>query len=129
MIGRASNSTRKHVQSAVAHDEIQTVTNLTFDANVLQARGPIVVEFMSYGCTHCGAMEPVLQRVAATLKGAETILRVNVAVDQDLAQRYEIVGTPTVVMFLDGEEVARLEGPSPSEEGFLAAITQPFAKE
>jgi thioredoxin 1 len=129
VIGRASISTRKHVQSPVSPDEIQTVSNVTFDASVLQARGPIVVEFMSYGCAHCGAMEPVMQRVAAMLKGTETIVRVNVAVDQDLAQRYQISGTPTVVMFLDGQEVGRIEGPSPSEEDVLVAITQPFAKE
>ena len=117
----------RHEHAEVPHDEIRTVTSETFSNGVLEAVGPVVVEFMSYGCAHCGAMEPILQRVAAALKGTETIVRVNVAVDDDLAQRYEIAGTPTLVMFLGGRELERIEGPAPLYEGLMAAVTRPFA--
>ncbi len=39
---------------------IQTVTNATFQDLILDGQGPIAVEFMSYGCAYCRALEPVL---------------------------------------------------------------------
>jgi len=108
-------------------DTIETVTAGTFDAAVLQSHGPIVVEFMSYGCEHCRVLEPVLQRVARAVGTKERIVRVNVAVEPELAASYSIGGTPTLVMFLDGNEVGRTEGPRPTEGPLLAAVTAPYA--
>ena len=107
-------------------DVIGTLTADTFDPLVLKGEGPIAVEFMSYGCAHCRALEPVLQRVAEAVKADEKIFRVNVAVEQELAASYGIDGTPTLVMFLDGTEVARVEGPPPTESRPRAALTAPF---
>ena len=50
----------------------------------------------------------------------------NVAVEQELAGSYQIQGTPTLVMFLNQNEVGRVEGPSPTVSSVLAAVTQPF---
>ena len=85
-----------------------------------------MVEFMSYGCAYCRAIEPVLQQVAEMVKARETILRVNIAVEPDLAASYEVGGTPTFVMFLAGKEVGRAEGPPPTVSGVLSVVTQPF---
>jgi thioredoxin len=108
-------------------DSIRTVTASTFDQLVLKGEGPIVVEFMSYGCAHCGVIEPDLQQVAEMLKSTEKIFRVNIAVDQDLAEHYEIQGTPTLIMFLNGAVVGRNEGPSPEVSNILAVVKQPYA--
>jgi thiol-disulfide isomerase/thioredoxin len=94
---------------------------------VLEGSGPIVVEFMSYGCVHCRMMEPVLQQAAEALEATERVMRVNVAVDADLANRYGVEGTPTLVMFLDGQEIARAVGPQPVLESLMTVLTQPFA--
>ena len=53
-------------------DRIRTVTAGTFDRLVLKGEGPIVVEFMSYGCAHCGVIEPDLQQVAEMVESTET---------------------------------------------------------
>ena len=106
--------------------EIRTVTGATFDRWVLEGKGPVAVEFMSYGCIHCREMEPALQRVAEMVKPKEDIFRVNTAVDQELTDSYQVQGTPTLIMFLQGKEVGRSEGPSPTVAGVLAAVTQPF---
>jgi len=107
-------------------DAIPSLDAAGFEARVLKGQGPIAVEFMSYSCAHCGAMEPVLQRVAQTLHARETIFRVNVAIELALASDYAIEGTPTLVMFLDGQEVGRVEGPDPEIATVLAALTAPF---
>jgi thioredoxin 1 len=107
-------------------DSIGTVTGSTFSSLVLEAEGPIVVEFMSYGCVHCRAIKPVLEKVAETVKSKEKIFRVNTAVEEKLSDSYEIQGTPTLIMFLNGKEVGRVEGPHPTVASVMTAVTQPF---
>jgi len=109
-----------------SQDRIRTVTGGTFEELVLDAEGPVVAEFMSYGCAHCRVMEPILQQVARLVEPDETIVRINIAVEQQLAASYAVEGTPTLVMFLDGREVSRVEGPRPDVSTVLAAVTQPF---
>ena len=117
---------RQSPQSGASGDKIQTVTGNTFESLVLNGQGPIVVEFMSYGCAHCRVMEPVLQQVAQMVEPKEKILRVNIALEQELADSYQIQGTPTFVMFLNGTEVGRVEGPPPRVSSVLAMVTEPF---
>jgi thioredoxin 1 len=107
-------------------DSIETATGSTFASLVLEAAGPIAVEFMSYGCAHCRALEPVIEKVAETVKSKEKIFRVNTAVEEELSDSYEIQGTPTLIMFLNGKEVGRVEGPHPTVSSVMTAVTQPF---
>lgn len=111
---------------SASRDGIPSLDAAGFEVHVLQGHGPIAVEFMSYSCAHCGAMEPVLQQVAETLRSREPIFRVNVAVEVDLASTYEIEGTPTLIMFSEGREVGRSEGPDPDAATVLEAVTAPF---
>jgi len=107
-------------------DRIRTVTTGTFDRLVLKGQGPIVVEFMSYGCAHCGVIEQDLQQVAEMVESTEKIFRVNIALDRELADIYEVQGTPTLIMFLNGTVVGREEGPSPDVSNILTLVRQPY---
>jgi thioredoxin 1 len=107
-------------------DRIRTASSLTFEEQVLNAHGPVVAEFMSYGCSYCRALEPILQQVAETVGPHEMIFRVNVPVERKLATRYHVRATPTLVMFLNGQEMGRVEAPHPIMSTLLAAVTQPF---
>ena len=109
-----------------SNDRIPTVTSSTFKPLVLDGTGPIAVEFMSYGCEHCGTIEPILQRVAEMVKAKVKIYRVNIAVDQELGDRYDVKATPTLVMFMNGRQVGRVEGPRPTISSVLTAVAQPF---
>ena len=120
------NETAETARSRAPSDGIRTVTGATFDALISRAAGPIAVEFMSYGCSHCGEIEPVLQRVAEMVKAKGRIFRVNVEAERGLSDRYEIRATPTFVMFLNGSEVGRSEGPPPTVSAVLTAVTRPF---
>jgi thioredoxin 1 len=113
-------------RKSVSIDTIQTVTGNTFSALVLEGQGPMAVEFMSYGCAHCRVIEPALQQVANMIEPKEKVFRVNIAIERELADSYEIQGTPTLIMFLNGREVGRVEGPHPTVSSVLEAVTQPF---
>jgi thioredoxin 1 len=107
-------------------DHLGTATGATFRSLVLEGKGPIAVEFMSYGCAHCRVLEPILQQVAEGLSSRVAIFRVNIARDPELAEAWQIEGTPTLLMFLDGQQVGRIEGPHPTVSSLLGAVTQPF---
>ena len=115
-----------HMFETDVSDQIQTITATTFRSRVLEGRGPIAVEFMSYGCGHCRTIEPVLQQVAAKIKDTEHIVRVNVGLDQALADEYAVRETPTFVMFLNGGEVSRVVGPQPTLSSITNAVTRCF---
>jgi thioredoxin-like negative regulator of GroEL len=113
-------------QSARTLDRIATVTAQEFAQVVLGAHGPIAVEFMSYSCAYCQALEPVLQQVAEQVGAQEKIVRVNIAVDPELAASYRIQATPTLMMFLNGSPIGRAEGPHPEFDSLLDTVTAPF---
>ena len=106
---------------------IEALASGNFQRRVLEGEGPIAVEFMSYSCSHCGEIDPVLRQVAARLDGQERVFRVNVVREPALAARYQVEGTPTFVMFLQGAVVGRSEGPRPTPEAVLDALTRPFS--
>ena len=121
-----SSENPKTTPRSMSSDHIRTATSSTFNSLVLDGKGPIAVEFMSYGCVHCRELEPVLQQVAEMVKSKGKIFRVNTADDQKLTDSCEIQGTPTIVMFLNGREVGRAEGPPPTVSSVLTAVTHPF---
>ena len=126
MLNETLDRRRETSLRPLLRDKMQTVTSSTFTRLVLEAEGPIVVEFISHGCAHCRAIEPVLEQVAQMVKPQERFFRVNIAVEQELASNYQIQGTPTLIMFLHQNEVGRVEGPSPTVSSVLTAVTQPF---
>jgi thioredoxin 1 len=107
-------------------DRIRTVTSSTFGSLVLETERPVVVEFMSYGCPHCRVIEPVLQEVAKIVRSEEQVFRVNTAVEKVLSDSYGVSVTPTLIMFLKGREVGRVEGPRPTISSVLTAVTKAF---
>jgi thiol-disulfide isomerase/thioredoxin len=106
---------------------IAPVDGGTFKPLVLEAVGPVAVEFMTYGCTHCRTIEPIYAGVAEHLASKGHFFRVNVAADPGLADRYDVRATPTFVMFLNAKEVGRVEGPKPNSSSLSAALSRPFA--
>ncbi|HXC65561.1 MAG TPA: thioredoxin family protein [bacterium] len=126
MPSRAKSAPTATLAGPDSGDHIQTVTARTFGPQVLQARGPVAVEFMSYSCAYCGTMEPALQLAAQRLGGKEKVCRVNIEAEPGLAQRYSIGGTPTLLMFRNGNELDRVEGPSPDLGRLMATLTEPF---
>ena len=112
--------------STLDHHTIKVLDSTGFNHKVLSAEGRFAVEFMSYGCGHCRAIEPALQQVAQSIALDETIYQVDITADPDLADQYQVTGTPTFVMFEDGQEVGRAEGPNPDFTSVQDAVTAPF---
>ncbi len=81
-----------------------------FETQVLQAQGPVLVDFYSDTCPPCVRLAPILAEVARDYEGRATVVKVNVRDLPEAFQQYRISGTPTVVAFNNGQEIDRVIG-------------------
>jgi thioredoxin 1 len=89
----------------------------SFEADVLQSKVPVVVDFYADWCGPCQMMAPLVERLADEFAGQVTVGKLNTDDNQEIAIRYGIMGIPTLGLFRDGQLVDRIigfpGGPSP----------------
>ncbi|MDP9350317.1 MAG: thioredoxin family protein [Chloroflexota bacterium] len=89
---------------------IDTITSGEIESSVLGARGPVALDFYQESCPPCHVLEPRLERVAEEYEGRVAVYRVDIEHDMSVAERFEVMSIPTVLVFRDGEEAERLDG-------------------
>jgi thioredoxin 2 len=92
------------------------VTAEDFARTVLEAEIPVLVDFHADWCGPCKVMAPVLDEVARETTGEVLVAKVDTDRAPEIAQRYDIRGIPTVVLFQDGKDTARLTGAVPKAQ-------------
>jgi thioredoxin 1 len=95
---------------------VQEVTVADFEAEVLKASTPVLVDFWAPWCGPCRVVAPVLEAIAQEQQGKVKIVKVNVDDNQQLAARYGVQAIPTLIIFKGGQPVDRVVGASPREE-------------
>jgi len=93
-----------------APGSLVAVTGDEWDARVLGAGEPVLVDFWAPWCTPCIKMEPALHDLAARYPGRLTVATLNVDEEPACAGRYDVLALPTLMLFKDGEPVARIAG-------------------
>ncbi|EDS09504.1 thiol reductase thioredoxin [Anaerotruncus colihominis] len=89
---------------------VKHFSNDTFQSEVLQGSGPILVDFWAPWCGPCKMLGPVIDGLADELSGKAVVGKVNIDDEPDLAAKYGVVTIPTIILFKDGQEVNRLVG-------------------
>jgi thioredoxin 2 len=77
---------------------------------------PLVVDLWAPWCGPCRMMAPELEKAARALAPSARFAKINTQVHGDASQRYNIRGIPLLILFRDGQEVARLTGARPAQE-------------
>lgn len=87
-----------------------TVTDSTFDDEVLKSKEPVVVDFFAEWCGPCKAMAPALTQVATEMVGKVKVVKIDVDQNPDVTQKFRISAMPTLMIFKDGEVKAQHVG-------------------
>jgi len=91
-------------------ENIVTLSDASFDADVVNASGPVLVDFWAEWCGPCKMIAPILDDVAEEYAGKLTVAKLNVDQNNVSPAKYGVRGIPTLLMFKGGELVATKVG-------------------
>ena len=92
---------------------MESVTEATFEQEVLNSESPVLVDFWAEWCGPCHAVAPVLERIAEERAGELRVVKLNIDEEQEIALRYGVMSIPTMILFRDGEPAAAVMGAQP----------------
>ncbi|NKX52485.1 thioredoxin [Arthrobacter deserti] len=91
------------------------VTDASFEADVLQADKPVIVDFWAEWCGPCRMLSPILDDIAAEHAGKVEVVKLNVDDNPATAAKYGITSIPAVYVFSNGEVAATSIGAKPKQ--------------
>jgi len=100
----------------MAADNVQTFTDSNFETSVLQAGGPVLVDFWAEWCGPCKRLGPTIDALASDYQGKVTIGKLNVDDNPNTAFKFQIRGIPAVLLFKGGQVVESVIGLAPKED-------------
>jgi thioredoxin 1 len=87
-----------------------SLNEANFDQEVLEHKGPCLVDVWTYSCPHCAKLAPTMVAIATKYRDWAKVCELNAGEFPELARRMGIRGTPTVVVFEDGKLLGRIVG-------------------
>jgi len=100
----------------MASEKVLTITDSTFDADVIKAGKPVLVDFWATWCAPCKAIAPVIDAIAEEYDGQIAVGKVNVDDSPATPGKYGVRGIPTIILFKDGKVVDQVVGAVPKSQ-------------
>ena len=95
---------------------VKAVSDESFPAEVLEASGPVLVDFWATWCGPCKQIAPALDDIAAEMDGRVQIAKVDIDENPETPGKYGVRGVPTLMLFRNGEPVGTLVGAHPKSK-------------
>ncbi|MGB8601918.1 MAG: thioredoxin TrxA [Rhizomicrobium sp.] len=92
------------------------ISDASFQADVLDAKTPVLVDFWAEWCGPCRQIGPALEEIAGELEGKVIIAKINIDESPETPQKYGVRGIPTMMLFKDGEVAATKVGAAPKSK-------------
>ncbi len=96
------------------------VNDANFDAEVLKASTPVLVDFWAPWCGPCRAVAPTVEAISNEFAGRVKVVKLNTDESGEVAMKYAVTSIPTLMVFKGGEMVERVLGNRPKAD--LVAI-------
>jgi thioredoxin 1 len=96
-------------------EHVQSVSDSSFEQDVLGAQQPVLVDFWAEWCAPCRMIAPTVEAVAEKYAGRARVVKVNVDDNPNVSQKYGIKGIPTLILFRNGKEEERIVGATSKE--------------
>jgi len=95
--------------------KLPDVTDADFQAEVLDADTPVLVDFWAPWCGPCRVVHPILEEISSERSENLRIVSLNVDDNQQTAARYDVLSIPTLILFRAGAEAKRVVGALPKK--------------
>ena len=87
-----------------------------FKSEVLEADGPVMVDFGAVWCGPCKMLDPIVDELAGEWGDSIKVVKLDIDHNPEIAIQYHIMGVPTLMVFKDGEVQERITGYQPKDK-------------
>lgn len=88
----------------------ERIRETDFAEKVKQAEGIVLLDFYSDSCIPCKKLSPILSEIEEEYAGAVSVYKVNVNYEEKLVEEYQVMSSPTLILFRNGEALDRKSG-------------------
>lgn len=99
----------------VSMANIPEVDETTFQNEVLSASEPVLVDFSAVWCGPCKMLDPIVEQLAQEWAGKLKVVKLDIDLSPEIAMHYQVMGVPTLMLFVNGESRERIVGFQPKD--------------